>query len=74
MKRKPVIQNTAILAISLLLAAQALSADINYCHNPAVNADWDRLIAKREGDLNYTRLYTLRKQLCAESPRGNRLL
>jgi hypothetical protein len=50
----------------LMLASSAVIAAENYCHDPAIDAEWERLISRYEGDPDFTNLYRLRKELCAD--------
>jgi len=50
---------------SLSLVAAVATAAENYCHDRSVNAEWERLLVRHEGDTTVTYLYALRNDLCA---------
>lgn len=64
--------NSSAFALVLLLAVSigTASADKNYCHNPAIECQWDRLSLQHEGDGGIQYLYGLRKDICAAIDAG----
>jgi hypothetical protein len=46
------------------------AAGENYCHDEAVNAEWDELLADTPRDAIVIRLYALRQGLCGMIDRG----
>ncbi len=61
-----------LLATSLSLFVSSSQADelVNYRHDSDVDAEWEILMSRREGDPDFKRLYSLRKKLCAEVDSG----
>ncbi|MGH8502741.1 MAG: hypothetical protein ACREVE_09790 [Gammaproteobacteria bacterium] len=55
---------------SLSLVAAVATAAENYCHDRSINAEWERLLARHEGDTTVTYLYALRNDLCAAVDAG----
>jgi hypothetical protein len=55
---------------SLSLVAAVATAAENYCHDRSVNAEWERLLVRHEGDTTVTYLYALRNDLCAAVDAG----
>ncbi|MGH8501759.1 MAG: hypothetical protein ACREVE_04675 [Gammaproteobacteria bacterium] len=53
-----------ILLCALWLMSSSAPASENYCRNPAVDAEWERLLVRHEGDPAFTYLYSLRQDLC----------
>jgi hypothetical protein len=49
---------------ALWLMSSSVPASENYCRNPAVDAEWERLLLRHEGDPAYSYLYSLRQALC----------
>ena len=43
---------------------------LNYCHDPDVKADWERLLHKHEGNEFVGYLYNLRNTLCQDVEEG----
>jgi len=53
-----------ILLCALWLMSSSAPASENYCRNPAVDAEWERLLVRHEGDQALSHLYSLRQYLC----------
>jgi hypothetical protein len=60
--------------IGLLLARGALAAtapeEANYCHDPAVDAQWERMLGETPEDPIVLKLYGLRSGLCSMVDHG----
>jgi hypothetical protein len=61
---------TVILLLAwLLVINNSVAASVNYCHDEAVNQDWERL-ANTSTEPEVKELYTLRKELCKKVESG----
>jgi len=55
----------------LLACTQSATDEINYCHDPEANAEWDRLLAKHPDDMEIQALHALRVGLCQKVDEGH---
>lgn len=60
----------AMLCLAMVAMGDGLAGTENHCHAPAVNADWERLAIRYEGDTGILYLYQLRQQICAAIDAG----
>lgn len=58
------------IGAALMLASATATAAENYCNNAAVDAEWERLITRYEGDPDFSYMYSLREDLCADVHSG----
>ena len=61
---------TILLTLVCLNLNIALGATVNYCHDEAVNKDWERLVHNTT-EPEVKELYRLRKELCSKVDSGN---
>ena len=59
-----------ITLLSLTLTHLAYSETVNYCTDPEVNQEWERLIKEHRRDPEWHTMYKLRKDLCSSVDRG----
>jgi len=59
----------AILFIVSLLFSPCTAAEKNYCHDPAIEAQWQALLAKNPKDYELQALHALRIGICVKVDR-----
>ena len=59
-----------IVITLLLFAHPAYSEADNYCTDPKVNQEWERLIKEHRRDPEWRSIYKLRKELCSSVDSG----
>jgi hypothetical protein len=70
MNIRSILRFTATLVLaSLLVIDNSVAASVNYCHDEAVNQEWERL-ANTSAEPEVKELYTLRKELCQKVKAG----
>ena len=58
------------ISLSLALTHIAYSESINYCTDPEINQEWERLIKKNGHQPEWRTIYKLRKELCSSVDGG----
>ena len=62
---------TLILAIIICMtAAYSFADDTNYCNDAAANAQWQKLVTEKPGDMLLQALHALRIGLCVKVEAG----
>ena len=59
-----------VIFLSLLLTQTTYSETVNYCIDPEINQEWERLIKKNGHHPEWRTIYKLRKQLCSSVDSG----
>lgn len=58
------------LAILTMSCSMSFADDVNYCHDPATEAEWIALLAKNPKDHDLQALHALRIGLCVKVDQG----
>jgi exonuclease VII small subunit len=64
------ITRIVIFSIFITLSPTGKAEVINFCNDPKVNQEWERLIKKNNKHPEWRSMYKLRKELCASVDSG----